>query len=129
MRPDGTSEQFGDAEVGATLRRFMDPYPLDEEEVEPEKDRINYRLTKEALKELEQIADYWNELDRTLKVSRKREWSVQTVLDRFRTVGVTLFWNQAGGRPETEEARKEFIARAIDHMKKKQHEKKKQQQK
>lgn len=89
-------------------------YPVEDDEG-PDRVRFTVSLTKEQHADLELVAEIWNELDRALGKERKK-WKLNGVIERLAAIGIDGFWQQMGGRPPTREGREEFIAEAVERI-------------
>jgi len=110
---------FAAPKNGAMLRPLMalSYYPLDESDSE-EKVRTSVELPLELHLDVQFLADLWNEIDKTLGKRRRRKWKAASVQRRLIEVGVAGFWQQVGGRPATKQDRQEFVAQALERLRK-----------
>ncbi|NTX07009.1 hypothetical protein [Myxococcus sp. CA040A] len=79
---------------------------------------LTIRLQPDRHEDVELLVRLWTELDASLGTKRAKKWKPSLVVERLIDVGVDGFWQQVGGRPETQEGREEFIRRAVARLKK-----------
>lgn len=109
------ASEFG-ARVGHQLMSAS-YYPVSEEQ-DSERVRTTVRLKKELHEDVEFVVQLWNEFDKALKRKGAKKWKANSVIERFVEVGVAGFWQQVGGRPESQQDREEFIRLAVERIKK-----------
>lgn len=119
MHATATGVQFRKSKIGARSGFGFDLaalamsgyYPLDDD-ADVELKATSVRVPMALYRDIEFIAELWNEFDKVRDVKRPSRWKPSSVMERLLQVGRDGFVAQLGGFPESDEERAEFIRRA-----------------
>lgn len=92
-------------------------YPLDGDR-DTGRVSLTIRLQPDRHEDIKMLVRLWTEFDAALGTKREKKWKPSMVVERLIDVGIDGFWQQVGGRPESQEGREEFIRRAVARLKK-----------